>query len=150
MLENTFSTRPAKKGDEKRMAEIEKLSFPRPWSEKAFYDEIVNNNIAIYVVAEADGLVVAYAGVWIVVDEGYITQIAVHPDYRGRGIGEAVVAAMLEEAESRGAASQTLEVRESNLKAQALYRKLGFIPAGLRYGFYEDNGENAVIMWRRP
>lgn len=84
----------------------------------------------------------AYAG------EGHITNVAVHPDYRRRHIGEAIVSALLAEAETAGVFAETLEVRAMNSAAQGLYAKFGFKAAGIRKGYYEDNGEDAVIMWR--
>ena len=86
---------------------------------------------------------------WLVLDEGHITNIAVHPDYRGRGIGEKLVLAMLELARNSGIAGVTLEVRVSNNAAKKLYNKLGFVDSGIRKGYYSDTGEDAVIMWKK-
>ena len=82
--------------------------------------------------------------------EGHITNIAVHPDFRRRHIGEAVVRELVAEAEKAGAMSQTLEVRASNEPAQRLYEKFGFRTVGVRRNYYEDGGEDALIMWRSP
>lgn len=131
------------------MAEIEKLCFADSWSEEAFKEEITENERALYIVAEAEGKVAAYAGLWAIFDEGHITNIAVLPSFRRKGIGRAVVGALLEASEKIGLTAFTLEVRESNLPAQALYHEFGFEAAGIRKGYYSDNRENAIIMWRR-
>jgi ribosomal-protein-alanine N-acetyltransferase len=85
---------------------------------------------------------------WIVLDEGHITNIAVHPDFRGMKIGEKLVLAMLQTAKENNAMHVTLEVRTSNEVARNLYRKLGFKDSGIRKGYYADTGEDAVIMWK--
>lgn len=131
------------------VCEIENLSFNTPWSRESFEAEILKNHLARYVVAKIDGRVVAYGGMWIVLDEAHITNIAVHPDYRGRRIGEKLVQEMLETAKKCGAGSITLEVRASNDVARKLYRKLGFTDSGVRKGYYSDTGEDAIIMWNK-
>lgn len=130
------------------VCEIEKLSFAVPWSRESFESEISKNNLARYVVAKADGKVAAYGGMWIVLDEGHITNIAVHPDYRGRKIGEKLVEALLETAKESNASRATLEVRASNNAALKLYKKLGFKEGGRRKGYYDENKEDAIIMWK--
>src|SRR5205807_7845777 len=87
------------------------------------------------------------AGMWVIMDEGHITTIAVDPQLRGRRIGERLMHGMLEEAIYRGATRATLEVREHNVVAQNLYRKYGFREAAIRKNYYTDNQENAIIMW---
>lgn len=128
--------------------EIEKMSFVTPWSRESFEMEMFNNNMARYVVAEVDGKVVAYGGMWMVLDEAHITNIAVHPDYRGQKIGEKIVQELLQTARENKAARITLEVRVSNQAARNLYKKLGFEDCGIRKGYYADTGEDAVIMWK--
>jgi ribosomal-protein-alanine N-acetyltransferase len=99
---------------------------------------------------EPDGSRLAgFAGMWIMYDEAHITTIAVDPDYRGQGLGELLLVAMIDEALRRGATWITLEVRVSNDLAQRLYRKYGFIVQGTRRRYYSDNGEDAYIMWSR-
>ncbi|HWR61485.1 MAG TPA: tRNA (adenosine(37)-N6)-threonylcarbamoyltransferase complex dimerization subunit type 1 TsaB [Clostridia bacterium] len=132
-----------------QVCEIEKLSFKTPWSRESFEAEISGNKLARYVVAKVGGKVAAYGGMWIVLDEGHITNIAVHPDYRGMKLGEKLVLSMLEKARSCGALNITLEVRNSNTVARNLYRKLGFVDSGIRKGYYSDTGEDAVIMWKK-
>ena len=91
--------------------------------------------------------VVGYAGIWLNLEEGHITAIAVHPDQRGRGIGELLLLGLLDQAYDLGAEQLTLEVRVSNTVAQRLYVKYGFRGHGERKRYYTDNGEDALIMW---
>lgn len=140
--------RKAEPRDVHDMADLEKICFASPWSEESLYHEIIANDMALYIVAEDGGRIVGYAGIWLIAGEGHITNVAVHPDYRRRHIGEAIVSTILAEAETAGAVRQTLEVRRSNAPAQGLYAKFGFMAAGVRKGYYEDNKEDAIIMWR--
>lgn len=129
--------------------EIEKLSFSVPWSEESFRNEIESNMSARYMVVETGKTVAAYGGMWIILDEGHITNIAVHPDYRGRGLGNAIVEALLSAARQEKVRALTLEVRRTNIIAQNLYLKYGFEAVGIRPKYYADNGEDAIIMWKR-
>lgn len=126
---------------------IEKASFTLPWSREAFYNELVHNRYAKYVVMEHDGRLVGYCGMWVVIDEAHITNVAVLPEYRGKKLGEALMRRMMEMAKQLGAATMTLEVRVSNEVAQSLYRKLGFLNGGIRKRYYPDNQEDALVMW---
>lgn len=130
------------------MAQMDILCFSAPWSEESFRKEITENHLAFYIVAEISGRMVGYAGLWGIVDEGHITNVAVHPDFRRKGIGEALITVLLSHTRENGILSHTLEVRASNEAAISLYSKFGFEPAGLRKNYYEDNGEDAIIMWR--
>jgi ribosomal-protein-alanine N-acetyltransferase len=129
------------------ICEIEKEAFTTPWSAGAFHNELTNNQYAHYVVMELDGDIIGYAGMWLIMDEAHITNIAVREKYRGRKLGERLLLQMQSAALFLGAERMTLEVRVSNTIAQRLYAKLGFIPAGLRKQYYTDNGEDAIIMW---
>jgi ribosomal-protein-alanine N-acetyltransferase len=129
------------------ICEIEKEAFTTPWSAGAFHNELTNNQYAHYVVMELDGYIIGYAGMWLIMDEAHITNIAVREKYRGRKLGERLLLQMQSAALFLGAERMTLEVRVSNTIAQRLYAKLGFIPAGLRKQYYTDNGEDAIIMW---
>ncbi|AVX21400.1 MAG: ribosomal protein S18-alanine N-acetyltransferase [Bacillota bacterium] len=142
-----WQVRPMTREDVKRVAEIERLSFSIPWSEQAFFNELENNERALYLVVEGPPGVVGFVGMWCIVDEGHITNIAIHPDWRGRGLGKKLMEALLIEAERRGLVAVTLEVRPSNTAGQRLYRSLGFTVAGRRRGYYQDNGEDALLMW---
>lgn len=126
---------------------LEKLCFSNPWSRQAYLFELENNRLAHYVVAEEDGKVIGYGGMWILMDEAHLTNIAVHPDYRRRGVGELILRTLMAKAYTLGARRMTLEVRQSNYAAQRLYKKLGFVGVGYRKGYYTDNQEDALIMW---
>lgn len=127
--------------------EIEKDSFVIPWSRAAVEKEL-SNNLAIYAVVKENDKVVGYGGMWHVVNEGHITNIAVHKDYRRKGIGNIIVNKLIEIAEEKEMIGLTLEVRKSNFPALELYRKNGFKLEGIRPEYYEDNKEDAYIMWK--
>ena len=124
---------------------IEEACFKTPWSKASFVREVTENACARYMVLREDGVAVAYAGVWFVLDEGHITNIAVRPDRRRIGYGERVTRAMIQLAADSGMNWMTLEVRRSNEAAKNLYHKLGFIDVGYRKRYYE-NSEDALIM----
>ncbi len=127
---------------------VENLSFSVPWSREALIEEINNNKFAYYYVAKYNGALVGYGGMWKVFEEGHIMNIAVHPEYRGTGIGSRILVYMIEEAKRISIEKMTLEVRKGNTVAQALYSKYGFESAGIRKAYYADNGEDAIIMWK--
>ncbi len=127
---------------------IEQRSFASPWSYSAFLSELFENDNAFYLVAQSRDTVVGYVGVWIILDEGHITNIAVDPRYRGRGIGSRLLQAVTAVAQTQGVTRMTLEVRVSNIEAQRLYRRLGYEVSGVRKQYYRDNNEDALIMWR--
>ncbi len=127
--------------------EVEHASFTLPWSREAFYNELVNNQYAFYLVAEDQGKVVGYCGTWFILDEGHITNIAVLPEWRGHKIGEELMVRMMGKAQSMGVKKMTLEVRVGNQTAQSLYRKMGFKDGGIRKFYYTDNMEDALVMW---
>ncbi|MDW7671259.1 MAG: ribosomal protein S18-alanine N-acetyltransferase [Bacillota bacterium] len=126
--------------------DIERRSFTTPWTLHAFRMEM-KNQLAVYRVAETDGIISAYGGMWLILDEAHVTNVAVHPDYRGRHLGRRIMEALMEEALRRNLLRMTLEVRKQNEPAIALYKKLGFLMAGIRPGYYQDTGEDALIMW---
>ena len=128
---------------------IENLSFRIPWPRQAFVRELCENTLARYFTVRDNGRAVAYGGMWLILDEAHITNIAVHPRYRGKGIGKALLKGMIDYGISKGIKSFTLEVRESNHAAIALYSRLGFKRAGTRKGYYPDTREDAIIMWLR-
>lgn len=127
------------------VAAVEAATFPTPWSRDAFASEM-KNVAARYLVAEKDGVIIGYAGAWIIIDESHITNIAVLSDYRGKGIGRRLTEGLMQYLSNLGAAYATLEVRKSNEVAQNLYKSLGFLKLGVRKRYYEDNGEDALIM----
>jgi ribosomal-protein-alanine N-acetyltransferase len=131
-----------------QILEVSSLSLKESWSKSSFFNEL-SNSLAKYMIAEINNKIVGFAGVWIIVDEGHITNIAVHPDFRGQGIGEKLVLSLLNQANNWAINAFTLEVRDSNIIAQNLYKKLSFIEEGRRKNYYSDNNEDAIIMWRR-
>lgn len=131
--------------DVPQVHQIEHDTFPTPWSLDSFEKEAVNP-CARYLVAELAGRVIGFAGVWLVLDEGHITNIAIAQEHRGKGYGRALTQGLLQYASNLGIAYVTLEVRRSNERAQNLYKSLGFIAVGVRKRYYEDNGEDAYLM----
>jgi ribosomal-protein-alanine N-acetyltransferase len=127
--------------------QIEAASFTTAWPVNAFANEIRDNKLAHYFIGRLDGHIVAYGGIWVILEDSHVTTIAVHPTFRGRRFGEEMLLKLLDEAIARGASWITLEVRESNAGAQKLYRKYGFTTVSTRRGYYSDNGENALVMW---
>ena len=125
---------------------IESASFPTPWPPYAFRQEIETNRMARYLVVRAGQRVIAYAGIWLMVDEAHVTTFAVLPVYRRRGIGGLLLSELMALASDLGAAVCTLEVRLSNAAARRLYGEFGFKPVGVRPRYYSDNGEDALIM----
>jgi [ribosomal protein S18]-alanine N-acetyltransferase len=133
--------------DIEQIVDVEKASFPTPWTKEAFQNELFSNHFAYYMVAVTEGRVVGYCGVWLIVDEAHITNIAVHPLYRGRKIGVQLMGMVMQFAFDQGARRMTLEVRVSNKKAQRMYERFGFEYGGVRRAYYTDNREDAYIMW---
>lgn len=128
-------------------AEIERLCFSEPWSEQSLALP-ATGEYGCGMACEVDGTLAAYACMVSVLDEGEIVNVATHPDYRRRGYARAVLDALLEKARLDGIVTLTLEVRESNVAAQALYASLGFEAVGKRKDFYSKPRENAIIMLR--
>lgn len=138
---------PMAQADLPAVLRIEGLSFTTSWPANAFSNEIRDNKLAHYFVGRLGGQLVAYGGIWVILEDSHITTIAVHPEYRGLKLGEEMLLKLLDEAILQGASWITLEVRESNDVAQKLYRKYGFTIVSTRRGYYSDNGENALVMW---
>lgn len=142
-------TRFAEEKDLPAMAEIERRCFHTPWSEESLREDLTGNPLSVYIALEAEnGDVAGYMSLWRILDEGHINNVAVLPEYRRRGGASDMLEFMLKYSERNGISSHTLEVRVSNEGAIGLYRKFGFREAGVRKGYYEDNGEDALIMWR--
>jgi ribosomal-protein-alanine N-acetyltransferase len=129
---------------------IEQASFSTPWPPNAYRSELMTNRLATYLVARVEDRIVAYGGMWLMVDEAHITTFAVHPAWRRQRVGERLLLAFLDLARDRHAREATLEVRLSNLAARRLYEKYGFRPVGLRPRYYSDNNEDALIMTAEP
>ena len=127
---------------------LEKVCFSDPWSYESLEHDILNNKLSFYIVAEVEGVVCGYVGIWNIVDEGHITNVAVSPDYRRKHIASNMLDVLIASCEEAGVERFTLEVRAGNEPAKALYAGKGFKEIGIRKGYYQDNGEDAIIMWR--
>jgi ribosomal-protein-alanine N-acetyltransferase len=152
-------------GDLDQVMAIEDVAFPAPWPASAYRHELSQNELATYPVLRArptkelprwrrvvrwrrqePGAILAYGGFWVILEEAHISTIAVHPEWRGRGLGEMMLVALIDAAMLRAATQATLEVRVSNMAAQGLYLKYAFLEVGRRSRYYHDNNENALIM----
>ena len=132
--------------DIQSVVELDQISFSLPWPERSFRFELTDNPASRCWVAEADGRVVGMVVTWLFVDEAHIATIATHPDYRRLGIARKLLTFTLESAMREGAQSSFLEVRASNLPAQEMYRKFGYVEVGRRKRYYRDNDEDAILM----
>lgn len=126
---------------------IEKTCFSMPWSKEAFVNELVNQ-MAYYQCATIDRKVVGYMGMWKICDEGHVTNVAVLPEYRKKGIASLLISKMIDVCKCSEINSMTLEVRESNRDAINVYEKFGFKSLGIRPNYYQKPNENAIIMWK--
>ncbi len=149
-----ITVREAVSGDAKEIAKIEKQCFSAPWSEAEIIREIKTNEIAHYFVAAKTLLVgdnesvLGYVGIWYIAGEGHITNVAVSKGHRRTGIADMLIEALIKNSKEKGINALTLEVRKSNLPAQELYKKHGFICEGVRKNYY-DGKEDAIIMWKK-
>ena len=148
----TETIRDMRESDVPHIHRIEELCFAMPWSEKSILHDLKENVVARWLVltdeAQPQTPVLAYASMWLVVDEGHICNVAVHPAFRGMGYGKRVMEALIARAREEGMRLMTLEGRRSNAIAQALYHSLGFTDVGYRKRYYEDNREDALIMFK--
>ncbi len=133
---------------------LDTLSFSLPWPERSYRYEVQENmNSRPWVVEDSSvspARIAAMLVIWLILDEAHVATLAVHPDYRRRGLGQRLLAHGLLDVEKEGAALAYLEVRQSNLGAQALYQRFGFVVDGVRPHYYVDNGEDAILMSLRP
>ena len=127
--------------------EVDKASFPAPWTREIYETEILENKHAHYFVVVENEKVIGFVGIWIVHEDAQITNIAIHPDYRGNKIGEKLFGFAVSYVIQQGAERLSLEVRVTNTVAQKLYRKFGLVPGGIRKNYYPDNNEDAIVMW---
>jgi ribosomal-protein-alanine N-acetyltransferase len=137
-------------GDVADVHRIEAESFPTPWPDYAFKQELQTNRLAHYLVVRAGDDTIAYGGMWLMVDEAHVTTFAVLPEWRRRGVGGQLMLEMMHLAAALNARVVTLEVRLSNRAARALYGRFGFKPVGIRPRYYTDNNEDALIMTTPP
>ena len=136
------------KDDVESVIAIEEKAYGKHhWAKSSFYDEMSNNLARYYTAKTKDGEIVGYAGTWHIIDEGHITTIAVKNEYLRNHIGEALIQKIIQDCYSEGIKYLTLEVRVSNIPAIKLYEKYGFQSLGTRKGYYQDNDEDALIMW---
>ena len=141
--------RPVTLDDVAGIHEIDTLCFAAPWSEESIRHDIEENVVARWLVLDdGAGRVLAYAGMWFVLDEAHVCNVAVHPDFRRMGYGSRIFEALVNLAQENSMSLMTLEVRRSNVAAQNLYHAFGFIDVGYRKRYYEDNNEDALIMFR--
>ncbi len=127
--------------------EIEDDSFSIPWSRREM-EKDMNNPISTYLVVIKNGKVCGYAGMWHVINEGHITNIAVKSEFRRQGLGRMLMEALEAVAKEKEMIGITLEVRMNNTPAQRLYTGFGFRPEGIRKNYYQDTKEDAIIMWK--
>ncbi len=152
MLSSAITLEPIRKRDLREIVRIESATYAKPWSRKVFEDELVQVACGSrhYLVARVGRRIVGYAGLWFVADpdgdQAHVTNIVVAPDHRRAGIGRQLMLELAHRAISRGCVSWTLEVRASGTPAQELYRRFGFVPAGIRKRYYENN-EDGIVMW---
>lgn len=147
-MKDNILVRPMAIADVDGVMAVEKDSFSTPWSRSAFEEELAQNRLARYIVAEEDGQVVGYAGMWLVINEAHVTNVAVSGSRRGEGIGRLLMETLMKLARENGMGSMTLEVRVSNMVARHLYETLGFAEAGIRKNYYSETKEDALILWR--
>lgn len=141
-----FAVRKMTIDDVPAVVELDQISFSLPWPERSFRFELTDNPASRCWVAEVDGNIVGMIVVWLLVDEAHIATIATHPDFRRKGIGKWLLSHTLLHLMDEGARSSFLEVRESNLAAQDMYRKFGYEVTGRRRRYYKDNDEDAILM----
>lgn len=140
--------RGVKREDLDQINEVEKICFSLPWSREA-YERELENKLACYLCAEDNGVIVGFMGMWRILDECHITNIAVLPEYRQRGAATQMINKMIEICKCSEITQMTLEVRESNIPAINLYKKFGFAEAGKRPRYYQAPIEDAIIMWKK-
>ena len=147
-MNSDFKVFPMDSSSIKSILNISELSFPISWSFESLQSEL-DNKFARYVVLKKGNSIVGYGGMWVIIDEAHITNVAVHPETHGHGGGDMIVEALFRICRKQKVSAITLEVRKSNFLAINLYEKYGFETEGIRRHYYEDNGEDAVIMWNR-
>lgn len=141
-----FSIRSLEQADVDQVYQIEQDLFSLPWTRKDFCDSIENEN-NIYLIIEKNGIIVGYCGLWGILEEGQINNIAIKREYQNHKLGHHILKELIKNGQKKGLKSFTLEVRESNKNAIHLYENLGFTSMGKRTGFYDYPKEDALIMW---
>ena len=128
--------------------QIEEKTFSDPWSRKSFEMEITENLLSTNIVAQYQEKIIGYAGMWTIIDEGHITNIAVDEEYKGKSVGNYLLMGLIKQCKNNEIYKITLEVRKSNMVAINLYKKHGFVEAGIRKDYYINEKEDAIIMWK--
>ena len=146
----SFSIRKMVEADIPAAVALDQMSFSLPWPERSFRFEVTDNPASRCWVAEIDGQIVGMIVAWLFVDEAHIATIATHPDFRRQGIAQKLLTHTLRYTYDEGAVTSFLEVRESNLAAQEMYRKFGYEKTGRRKRYYKDNDEDAILMTLSP
>lgn len=141
--------RPMRREDVLQVSEIEKLSFPSPWSCGMFSSELDKENFAFYYVMEYQDEVIAYIGYWKLANEAHLVNLAVHPAFRRKRLGSRLLKYILERAQNQGLDTITLEVRCFNLAAQKFYERFDFKKIAIRPGYYVETGEDALVYWKK-
>ena len=145
---DTLTTETMRRRHLKKVLEIEEKLYPRPWTHRTFVSELsqMRAGSRYYLVAYLGDSMVGYGGMMFSGEDAHITNIAVDPEWQGRGVATEMMLDLVLLAHDRGCAAMTLEVRHTNVVAQNLYRRFGFVPAGVRKRYYE-NTDDAIVMW---
>ena len=146
-MNDPWKIRFAERRDVNELLKLEVAQFPEPWTRGMLLDEIENVETRRYTVAVEAEVIVGYLGLMFVLDEVHVNTIGTLPGHEGRGIASALLEDGLEDCRSRAIKRATLEVAASNTRAQALYFRFGFKPVGVRRGYYERTGEDALVLW---
>ncbi|HVB19449.1 MAG TPA: ribosomal protein S18-alanine N-acetyltransferase [Acidimicrobiales bacterium] len=146
-MNDPWKIRFAERRDVNELLKLEVAQFPEPWTRGMLLDEIENVETRRYTVAVEAEVIVGYLGLMFVLDEVHVNTIGTLPGHEGRGIASALLEDGLEDSRSRSIKRATLEVAASNTRAQALYFRFGFKPVGVRRGYYERTGEDALVLW---
>ncbi len=136
------------KQDVENVVKLEELSYGQHhWSKESFFNELENNLAHYYCAVNEESTLLGYAGCWHIFDEAHITTLSVHPEHRRQGIAQKLLFAIIDDCYKDKIKYITLEVRESNIAAISLYEKNGFKSIGTRKKYYQDNNEDALIMF---
>ncbi len=145
MLIQGFIIRKMTELDIDEIMKVERDSFTLPWSKESYLNEL-KNLLATYLLCDCEGEVAGYGGIWVVLDEAHITNVAVARQFRRCGMGRVLMQNLEKHAREKNALRILLEVRPSNEAALKMYQGLGYVATGLRQAYYSDNGEDAIIM----
>ena len=132
-----------------QLVELDRLCLGGIWTKKGYRRELDSPNSQLLVLSLESGSIIGCSCFWAILKEAHITLLMIHPDYQGQGLGQLLLHSLLREAVNYSLEHATLEVRISNQSALAVYQKFGFLPLGRRKGYYQNTGEDALILWRR-